>query len=413
MVKITAQTDGGDTLSGLGEIRASKSRTGEGQNEAFEFASRLATAIRGADLDVGARGRSASRAAEAFVSRHVKELCGVSPDRRLPRSVHPAVRFGFDCAILDLISRENGDSVLGTLGGSPTGVRLLNVVNCDFAKSAALLEALYQPSTQPVWLRGRFSRIGAATKDVFAAVDAASSEMNGARAGIWFVVAGAWSAHDLAAMTRELRRFAPSGVAVVLEQPFAHFADAYYESAFEVIRASSLPIRIMVEDGLHAGAECGDSRIDDYLPSSDLRVTAQAFSGVEKILDRLDVAQAAGFEGSVYFGNTGRNTAFSTVVLATLAQLAPRVRYFSARPVVRRSFRQVQPQTEVTIADEPNGAVEVVTSPSGEGWGVSLCRSILSSRLVRAEFFRDWHVTRSDHNMLLEELILDSFDDLS
>lgn len=73
----------------------------------------------------------------------------------------------------------------------------------------------------------------------------------------------------------------------------------------------------------------------------------------------------------------------------------------------------MQPQTEVTIADEPNGAVEVVTSPSGEGWGVSLCRSILSSRLVRAEFFRDWHVTRSDHNMLLEELILDSFDDLS
>lgn len=410
MVKISARNAGGDTISGLGEIRASRSQTGESQDEAFGFASRLAGAVFGTNLDASARGRAAAQAAEAFVAQHVKALCGVSPDRRLPRGVHPAVRFGFDCAILDLMARHEDLSVSSLLGCERKGVRL-NVSSSDFAQPIALLDALCQPSRQPVWLRSRFSGIGSATRDVFATVATARADGHGVNTGLWFALGGAWSAADFAAMVSELRRFAPDGIDVMLEQPFPAIADAHFGSAFATIEAGALPVRVMVEDGLANGATLGEAGIDAYLPTCDLRVTPQTFGSVNAILDRIASAHEAGFDGRVYLGNFGRNTGFNTVVLTMLAQWLPGVSYFSARPVVGRTFRQVHPQAEVSVVDEPSGTFEVLTSPPGQGWGVDLCRSILKSRLIRAEFFREQQVTSFDHQMLVEELILDSLDD--
>lgn len=410
IVKIAARSDTGDTITGIGEIRASRSLTGESHDEAFSFASRLAGAMWGTDFDASARGRSAARATEAFVTQHVRGLCGISPGQRLPRSVHPAVRFGFDCAILDVMARHAGISVVSLLGGAPKDVHL-NVAGCDFTQPIALLDALCHPSRQSLWLRSRFSGIGSATRDVFAAVEAASAEGRGVNAGLWFVVGGAWSAADFAAMLSELHRFAPHGIDVMLEQPFAPIADAHYRSAFADIEAGALPVRIMVEDGLTNGAQSSETGIDEYLPSSDLRVTPQTFGSVNMVLERIAAAREAGLDGRVYLGNAGRNTSFNTVVLAMLAQLVPDVQYFSARPVVRSTFRQVHPQAEVSVVDEPNGTAEFLTSPPGQGWGVDLCRSILRNRLIRAEFFRDQQLTSYDHQMLIEELILESFDD--
>ncbi len=405
MVKVKARTSAGETLSGLGEIRALKSLTGESQRDAFDFAGRLAWSLRGAEIDEGLEGRAAARAAEALVGRHVKEACGISHDRRLPRAVHPAVRFGFDSAILDLMARQAGRSVLRLLGGAPKSVPL-NVLSVDFANPVSIIGAMRQPSRSRVWLRGRFNGIGAATRDVFTAVDVASAASDAAIEGIWFGLGGDWSYRDFEGMLGEMQDPVRTGVRVMVEQPFAPIADAYYRAAFAAADAGGWPLRFMVEDAVGA-----DASVDAYLGSADLRVTPQVFGSVHGVLERLDAVREAGFRGGVYLGNAGRNTAFNTLVLVTLAQLLPDVQYFSARPVVRRNLRQVHPQSEVVAAGLAGGDGEAVVAPEGLGWATNLARSVLRTRLFQTEFVREAHVAGVDQHVMTEELILEAFED--
>ena len=179
---------------------------------------------------------------------------------------------------------------------------------------------------------------------------------------------------------------------------------------FATMDANALPVRIMSEDTV-GGVRSVHADVDEYLPCSDLRVTPRVFASIKGVIDRLEAAREAGFRGSVCLGIVARNTVFNTVMLTVLGRLLPEVGDSSAWPVVRPTFRQVHPQAEVVQRETANGVVEVITSPSGQGWGAKQCRSTLRTRLIPAGFDRDEHVGGAERQVMTEELMLEAFDD--
>lgn len=412
MVRLTATASDGRVLAGLGEIRALTGLTGESPKAALNSTKALAEALIGAELDESLDGRAATAATAALmhgiIERVARARHGIAQDRPVPSALHPvAAGFGLDLALLDLIARAQGRSMLDLLGGSPAPVAR-NVFFMPFRNPGDVVNRLLREGRPQGWLRGRLNRRGTALTAILSAVAAGTMSGGDALRGVWVDLGGRWTDEDFEtflASVSDNAMLKMRGLETVLEQPFPDHASAWYRAAFEAVSGQDGPkVHIMLKDAAVAPETL--EPVADYLPHVDLKITPQRCGSVEGVFRLLEAARGHGFRGGVYLANAGRSTAFNSIVLATLARLVPESAFFSAIPVVSGSIRQVMPQ----LAAVEGAEAPTFTLPDGAGWGAELCRSVLTRRLLRACFLREG-AEEVDHDALLEALREAAHDD--
>lgn len=407
MVRLTATASDGRVLAGLGEIRALTGLTGESPKAALNSAKALAEALIGAELDESLDGRAATAATAALVTGVERDRRGIAQDRALPHGLSPAVRYGLDLALLDLLARAQDRSLLDLLGGTAEPVTR-NIFPIALRNPGEVVNRLPREGRPQGWLRGRLNRRGTALTAILSAVAAGTMSGGDALRGVWVDLGGRWTDEDFEtflASVSDNAMLKMRGLETVLEQPFPDHASAWYRAAFEAVSGQDGPkVHIMLKDAAVAPETL--EPVADYLPHVDLKITPQRCGSVEGVFRLLEAARGHGFRGGVYLANAGRSTAFNSIVLATLARLVPESAFFSAIPVVSGSIRQVMPQ----LAAVEGAEAPTFTLPDGAGWGAELCRSVLTRRLLRACFLREG-AEEVDHDALLEALREAAHDD--
>lgn len=407
MVRLTATASDGRVLAGLGEIRALTGLTGESPKAALNSAKALAEALIGAELDESLDGRAATAATAALVTGVERDRRGIAQDRALPHGLSPAVRYGLDLALLDLLARAQDRSLLDLLGGTAEPVTR-NIFPIALRNPGEVVNRLLREGRPQGWLRGRLNRRGTALTAILSAVAAGTMSGGDALRGVWVDLGGRWTDEDFEtflASVSDNAMLKMRGLETVLEQPFPDHASAWYRAAFEAVSGQDGPkVHIMLKDAAVAPETL--EPVADYLPHVDLKITPQRCGSVEGVFRLLEAARGHGFRGGVYLANAGRSTAFNSIVLATLARLVPESAFFSAIPVVSGSIRQVMPQ----LAAVEGAEAPTFTLPDGAGWGAELCRSVLTRRLLRACFLREG-AEEVDHDALLEALREAAHDD--
>ncbi|MFC3612438.1 hypothetical protein ACFORG_01585 [Lutimaribacter marinistellae] len=409
VVQITASSQGGKRHVGLGEIRAMSFLTGETPIAAFNFARRLGQALVGKVIPTDLDGEAATEASARIVTDATKEILGISEEDALADTMRPAVRFGFDCAILDCIAREAGKSVTALLGGSNEPVRR-NVFSRSYAKPSILLNKLLRGNMPNGWLRGSYAKDGATLASVVGAIAAATSGRGDDLQGVWFDLNNRWKPQDAMMMLEGLEGtpvLKASGVKILLEQPFHSYATAWYKDLFA--RLDELEARdrvhIMIEDGL-TSAEALDP-MKSLMPHVDLKVTPQKCGSLFGMMKMIERARELGFDGRIYLGNAGMNTELNSLMLVSVAQILGGNLLFSAdyKREDGSKIRQVWPQVEADEIDR-----NILRLPEGDGWAAQLCQSGLQKRLRKCDFMRSSSVV-PDVESLKTLLLMRAFDD--
>jgi len=408
LIQIHAVLDDDRRLTGIGEIRAMPFLTGEAPLRAYNFASRLGAKLIGAELGDKVDGWDAARATHDLVTQAIRTCVGIADDSPLPDTLFPAVRFAYDCALLDLCARARDQSVVELLAGEIRPVRR-NVYSRNFDNPGLLVNSLLKGNRPVGWLRGGYSKGGTSLATIVRAVAAAAA---GGRLveGIWLDINGRWAIDDLRALLDELSMFPMAGgksIGIILEQPFMSYATGYYRQAIALLKNTTrrnLPsVRLMLDDGLVSAASL--AAVAEFMPYVDLKITPQKCGSFHAIREMLEAARGHGFVGKVYLGNAGTTTEMNTLVLTALAQLLPEVGYFSAGLKTDGDIRQIHPQVH---AQDP--LEQELISPDGPGWATRLCQSTLKKRLVRFEPLRGKAISPDTHSARIL-LIMNAFDD--
>ena len=411
LIQVTAITDGGKRVTGLGEIRAMTFLTGETPANGYGFARRLGRALMGAELPEGLTGWDNAAATHALVTETTKSVKGIATENALDDRMHPAVRFGFDSALLEALANAAAVSVAGLLGGTPAPVRR-NVFARSFAKPSRLLNALLTNNKPNGWLRGSYAKDGPALASVVGAISAATNGREDDMKGIWFDIKGRWRPEDLQMMLEGLAGTSAvrnSSLELMLEQPFPGHATAWYAKALELIGDVDGDlggrITMMLEDGL-TSAEALEP-MAALMPHVDLKITPQKCGSFHALNAMLARADALGFKGRVYLGNAGMNTELNSLVLASLVQVLDRDILFSAdhKREDDSKIRQVHPQLSPDEED-----TRLLHLPEGSGWGTRLCKSGLEKRMRKSDFLRSASVS-PDVDSLKTLLLMRAFDD--
>jgi len=416
VVQLHLSGTNGQRGTGLGEIRAMGFLTGETANGAYAFARRLGEALIGTEIPAGLSGRDATRASHDLVAEAARRAFGIEAENELSDSLCPAVRFGFDCALLDAMARDAGQSVAALLGADGAEPVRRNVLARSFAQPSKLLNSLLQGNRPHGWLRGSYARGGATLASVVGAVAAATAGHEGDMKGLCFDLAGRWRPQDVGLLLEGLNSTAAvrgSDFELVLEQPFPGRATAWYREAIALLAdadpALARRIRFVLKDDLTSAAAL--TPMARLMPDVDLRITPQKCASLQGVLTLLDGARGMGFAGRVYLGNAGMNTELNSIMLVTLAQLLAQELgaevLFSAdhKREDGSNIRQAWPQVET---DEETRTL--LTPPEGPGWGARLCRSGLEKRLRKCDFLRTASVV-VDPASLRSLMISRAFDD--
>jgi len=393
---------------GLGEIRAIPYLTGETPDGAYGAAQLLADALLGQDLPQALDGMEAARATATLVEQAMHRSMGIAHSDPLPAASNPAVRMGFDAALLDVMAHVQGKTVTALLGGDAAPVRR-NTFTRNFAKPSLLLNALMTGNRPHGWLRGSFPKNGTNLAAATGAICAATNGSENDLAGVWYDLKGRWQLADVEDMldgmgsTNSMRG---SGLSMLLEQPFASHATAWYADLVALLKERENPLgdnlRVMVEVDPHSPAG-----LDAVLGDVDIKITAQKCGSVAELMDLLDTVRAKGFKGRVYLGNAGINTELNSILLVTLAQIIGGDVLLSANYKAEETakIRQVHPQV-IPDSEDPC----LLTPPDAPGWGTQLCQSVLNKRLRKQHFAR-MSMVEPDQDSLKALTLMRAFDD--
>lgn len=413
VLQIAVMADDKTRHVGLGEIRAIPYLTGETPEGAYAAAQRLADALVGRDLPQTPDGMDAARTTAALVSAALHSAMGIADSDPLPPASHPAVRLAFDTALLDVMACVQGKTVTALLGGDTAPVRR-NTFTRNFAKPSLLLNALMKGNRPHGWLRGSFPQNGTNLAAATGAICAATSGSENDLAGVWYDLKGRWTLGDVENMldgmgsTNSMRG---SSLSMLLEQPFASHATAWYADLVALLKKRENPLgdnlRVMVE--IDPNSPAG---LDAVLGDVDIKITPQKCGSVADLLELLKAVRAKGFKGRVYLGNAGMNTELNSILLVTLAQvIGAQVNdgdvLLSAnyKPEDDAKIRQVYPQVTADSEDPC-----LLTPPDAPGWGAMLCQSVLSKRLRKQHFVRTSMVA-PDKDSLKALTLMRAFDD--
>ncbi|WP_282027056.1 hypothetical protein [Limimaricola cinnabarinus] len=409
IVRICATRDGVRHV-GLGEIRALNSLTGETPDKAYEIAQQLGRALVGLRLE---EDDNPARATHALMDGVLRSEFGIAPETLLPERFYPAVRLGFDAALLDALARSRDESVASLLGaGQTTGPVQRNVHSRKFSKPSKILNSMMHGDHPTGWLRGRVDRSVKKSVSVLKAIALASGGDSDILEGVCYVINGGWTPKHVDVLTTQMSESAPlrqSSLKVLLEQPFPAYATGWYQDLLNRIAALDDPflgrVRVMIEDGVRTAA--GIERSAALMPHVDIKIVPQTHGSLFAIREALDRARALGFDGRIYLGNAGMNTELNSLLLASLALTMTQPPLFSAdrKSEEPRPIRQFHPQLTTDPADRHR-----LFLPKGAGWGSELCRSSLEKRLRNCIRF-SCNGIETKTTRLKAQLIAEAFDD--
>ncbi|MEY8841141.1 hypothetical protein AB9K41_19105, partial [Cribrihabitans sp. XS_ASV171] len=326
------------------------------------------------------------------MTRAAKEILGIAEENELSDAMHPAVRFGFDCALLDCLARGSGLSVGALLEAGAEPVRR-NVFSRSFSKPSLLLNKLLRGNMPAGWLRGSYGKDGATLASVVGAIAAATSGRGEDLEGVWFDLNSRWKPQDAMLMLEGLDGtpvLRASGIKILLEQPFHSYATEWYKQLFTQLQdiGATERVHVMIEDDLTSAAAL--EPMASLMPHVDLKITPQKCGSLHGMTKMLERARELGFAGRVYLGNAGMNTELNSLMLVTVAQVLGGDLLFSAdfKREDDSKIRQAWPQVEPDEIER-----NLLRMPEGEGWATQLCQSGLQKRLRKCDFMRASSVT--------------------
>jgi L-alanine-DL-glutamate epimerase-like enolase superfamily enzyme len=400
---------GGQSYSGLGEIRALPSITGESPKSAYKLACRLATRIRGNNIDYGT-GHEPLFALADMLELELKSLFGIDPKAPLPQGFGQSVLYGFECALLDLLARISGKSVAELYGC--TSKPVIQDVRARSVRSLnRFLNSLIRYKGPQGWLRSRLAGDAANAGVVMSAVAATLKGREHSIKGIWLDINGGWDKDSVGDLIRILRSnpiIGEAGVDLIIEDPFPGYATAHYRHALDAVIETQNHgggrVRLMVGDAVW-GRDSLRS-IEKLLPFVDLKITPQKAGGFAEVLRMENLAREMGFSGEIYLGNTMKNTPLNTAALVALAQILESPVHLSAGIAPSEKVRMFAGG----VRNYEEGGNQYLALDGKEGWAARICRSGLKHRVKASKFIRTSEVTLAGKEALLELLYLNAVD---
>jgi L-alanine-DL-glutamate epimerase-like enolase superfamily enzyme len=372
-------------VSGLGEIRASARRAGEGGAQAWAFAGRLASRLRGMELDETASGPALLERIGSLVDAETRALLDMT-GIPLASDSHRATRFGFEAALLDLAARASGRA-LPALFGLERQPLPLTVQSYSTSDLEGLISALMLKRRADQWVR--LEGLAKLESDLLAVNLAGGGVRFTPGVGIWIDAGGTWTCGRLAQFLDRVGQaleFAAGSAPLIVEEPIAPGRYEDMPTALALLlraREKSLAVSFMLSDSLWGRASLAAFR--DWLPYVDLTVSPQRAGGVGEVFRMLDEARAGGFRGRVAFESGGAMTDLNTIMLALLTASTPEATLFEAAPARSGDHPLVTPQPYVS--DE-----RALVLPEGAGAGVDLFLPTIRDNVEAVE-------TASEHGL--------------
>lgn len=369
--KVTAVVDDKEFV-GLGEARPS-STSAETLARATRYAKKLGRGLVGKSLPAPSDEQAPTRQVHDVVQQVVSEIFGYTDQSISQQRPSPSVCFAAECALLDILAKQQGTSVVSRVSGGQEGGVVRNVFNDRLKNTDKLIAEISAGKVVEGWLRrGRRIEADKASALVNSLLFALSEKQHSLQ-GIILNAAQRWSLDewkrfcDEIALTGLVEKL---GVEVVVEDPFAEISDAFYREAFAY--AEGKRIRIMLARPIW-GVE-SIRTLASYMPHVDLKVTPQKAGGFHEVIEAEREASKLGFCGGIYLGNMPSTSNFNTLAMLALAGSLTSCRYFPATFQKEQKVRLVHPR--------PQRRGFQLVAPEGAGWATNVCRSALKRRMV-------------------------------
>ena len=244
--KVTAEVDGKEYI-GLGEARPSNISS-ETLSRATRYAKKLARGLTGKSLIIPGDERKPTQQVREVVQQVVSEIFGYTEEGISQQRPSPSVCFAAECALLDILAKQQGISVAQQVAGASEEGMVRNVFNDRLKNTEKLLSDIAAGKVVEGWLRrGRRIEADKASALVNSLLFALGGKQH-ALQGIILNAGQRWQLEDwkrfcddisLTGLVEKL------GVEVVVEDPFAEISDAFYREAFAYAtgkRIRKLPI---------------------------------------------------------------------------------------------------------------------------------------------------------------------------
>jgi L-alanine-DL-glutamate epimerase-like enolase superfamily enzyme len=352
-------------FSGLGEIRASARRAGEGGAQAWAFGGQLALRLRGMELDENASGPAILERIGPLIEAETGALLDMT-GMPLASDSHRATRFGFEAALLDLAARASGRA-LPALFGLERRALPLTVQSYSTSDLEGLISAFMLKRRPDQWVR--LKGLANLESDLLAINLAGGGIRFAPGVGIWIDAGGTWTcgrlAHFLERVGQALE-FSAGSVPLIIEEPTVAGRYEDMPTAVALLRRArekSLAVSFMLSDSLWGRGSLAAFR--DWLPYVDLAISPQRVGGVGAAFRMIEEARAGGFRGRVAFQSGGAMTDLNTIMLALITAATPEATLFEAAPARSGNHPLVTPQPY--LSDE-----RALVLPEGTGAGVDL-----------------------------------------